>query len=158
MTDLKACPFCGGTEIKLNGTQRPYWYAECQKCGVSDGLCHTKDEAHKSWNTRANDKGGEAVAELMKTNAATGWHVLDNAAVKSLPVGTHKLYTHPPRATAIKDIRKDAEEWGTALNAAAWVFIEECPEKSALLFNTAKETLRSAILKYLDVLSAKRGD
>ena len=47
-------------------------------------------------------------------------------------------------------VRKDAEEWGSALNAASWEFIENCPEKSALLFNHCKTSLRLAILKYLD--------
>ncbi|MFA7188504.1 MAG: hypothetical protein WC117_00280 [Sphaerochaetaceae bacterium] len=47
------------------------------------------------------------------------------------------------------DYTADAENWGTALNNAAWVFNEACPEKSALLFNNLKAPLRAAILKYL---------
>lgn len=43
----------------------------------------------------------------------------------------------------------DAINWGDALNAASWVFVEYCPEKSALLFNNAKPALREAILTYL---------
>lgn len=46
--------------------------------------------------------------------------------------------------------KKDAETWGGALNEAAWEFIENNPEKSALLFNTCKGSLRAAILKYLE--------
>lgn len=46
--------------------------------------------------------------------------------------------------------KKDAEEWGGALNEAAWTFIEDNPEKSALLFNTCKTSLRAAILRYLE--------
>lgn len=46
--------------------------------------------------------------------------------------------------------KKDAETWGGALNDAAWTFIEDNPEKSALLFNTCKGSLRDAILKYLE--------
>ncbi len=48
------------------------------------------------------------------------------------------------------DFRKDAEDWGNALNEASWAFIENCPEKSALLFNYCKPALRTAILVYLD--------
>lgn len=48
----------------------------------------------------------------------------------------------------------DAEKWGNALNEAAWTFIETCPEKSTLLFNTAKGALRAAILRYAEVVSA----
>jgi hypothetical protein len=47
---------------------------------------------------------------------------------------------------------KDAEQWGDALNEAAWEFIDKCPEKSVLLFNTAKGALRDAILKYAAAL------
>lgn len=46
--------------------------------------------------------------------------------------------------------KKDAETWGGALNEAAWEFIDNSPEKSALLFNTCKGSLRAAILKYLE--------
>lgn len=50
----------------------------------------------------------------------------------------------------IAKYREDATEYGIALNDAGWTFIEECPEKSALLFNNTKPALRAAILKYLD--------
>jgi len=45
---------------------------------------------------------------------------------------------------------KDAQEWGNALNDAGWAFLDNCPEKSALLFNTVKPALREAILVYLE--------
>jgi non-ribosomal peptide synthetase component F len=45
---------------------------------------------------------------------------------------------------------KDAEAYGNALNEAAWKFVEECPEKSALLFNNTKKPLRAAILTYAE--------
>lgn len=45
---------------------------------------------------------------------------------------------------------QDAKDWGWALNEAAWVFTEACPEKSALLFNNAKASIRAAILKYAE--------
>ncbi len=48
----------------------------------------------------------------------------------------------------------DALHYGSALNAAAWVFVERCPEKSALLFNSVKEVLRAAILSYAEGVSA----
>lgn len=46
--------------------------------------------------------------------------------------------------------KKDAEQWGDALNKASWKFVDTCPEKSALLFNTCKTSLREAILCYLN--------
>ena len=48
----------------------------------------------------------------------------------------------------------DAEQWGAALNEAAWEFIHECPEKSVLLFNNCKAPLRAAILKYAKAVRA----
>lgn len=52
----------------------------------------------------------------------------------------------------------DAEAWGNALNAAAWEFIEQCPEKSALVFNTCKPALRAAILKYSAAITSSAGE
>lgn len=65
------------------------------------------------------------------------------------------LYAHPSIAQPVKvpDLRADAIGWGNALNEAAWVFTDECPEKSALLFNHTKAPLRLAILKYLELVS-----
>lgn len=51
---------------------------------------------------------------------------------------------------------KDAVEWGGALNYAAWEFVNECPEKSALLFNNTKGPLRAAIIKYAEIVAARR--
>ena len=51
---------------------------------------------------------------------------------------------------------KDAAEWGGALNYAAWEFVNECPEKSALLFNNTKGPLRAAIMKYAEIVTAHR--
>lgn len=53
---------------------------------------------------------------------------------------------------------KDAVEWGGALNYAAWEFINECPKKSALLFNNTKGPLRAAIMKYAELVSANVKD
>lgn len=66
----------------------------------------------------------------------TGQVVLPNISISSLVQSTN--------------YKKDAEEWGGALNEAAWTFIEDNPEKSALLFNTCKTSLRAAILRYLE--------
>ena len=54
----------------------------------------------------------------------------------------------------VVDWKHDAESWGDALNEAAWVFVEQCPEKSALLFNNTKAPLRAAILKYAELVGA----
>lgn len=52
--------------------------------------------------------------------------------------------------TPATDYVRDAMNYGPALNEAGWEFINNCPEKSALLFNNTKAPLRMAILKYLD--------
>lgn len=55
---------------------------------------------------------------------------------------------------ALKNVIKDdAEDWGNALNDAAWQFIESyqkitpCPP---FLFNNCKSMIRDAVLKYIE--------
>lgn len=57
MPDLKPCPFCGSTHIRL---QRPVrdgqliWQARCAACGAE--LCHPdRDHAIARWNTRVDN-------------------------------------------------------------------------------------------------------
>ena len=69
--------------------------------------------------------------------------------------------TAAPAANAglsLAEWAKDANEWGGALNYAAWEFVNECPEKSALLFNNTKGPLRAAIMKYAEIVSANAKD
>lgn len=60
MAELLPCPFCGGTDIILNG----YWcadfkgfYARCLNCEVSGTPKGTKRSAIKAWNTRTQKEG-----------------------------------------------------------------------------------------------------
>lgn len=69
MPDLKPCPFCGSTHIRL---QRPVrdgqliWQARCATCGAE--LCHPdRDHAITRWNTRKPSAGyTHALAQLHK--------------------------------------------------------------------------------------------
>ncbi len=54
----------------------------------------------------------------------------------------------------LAELKQDADQWGGALNEASWAFIETCPEKSALLFNSAKGSLRVAIATYINAVEA----
>ena len=99
-----------------------------------------------------------------------GWYRLDRpyemTSYPSVCATWHKLgapvaplYAAPaaPAADAVltaSEWTKDADEWGGALNYAAWEFINECPEKSALLFNNTKGPLRAAIMKYAELVAA----
>lgn len=56
-------------------------------------------------------------------------------------------------------LREDAEQWGNALNEAAWEFIKAYQRQigqpvNALLFNNCKTILRNAILTYLETVRA----
>lgn len=62
----------------------------------------------------------------------------------------------PAADASLIEWTKDAVEWGGALNYAAWEFVNECPEKSALLFNNTKGPLRAAIMKYAEIVAAHR--
>lgn len=64
-------------------------------------------------------------------------------------------WTPPGEALTAEQWRRDAEDWGDALNAAGWLFLDECPERSTKLFNTAKPALRAAILAYSERVHAK---
>lgn len=128
-------------------------------CGRFDGPAQVECRAMQR-NACAREQPAERgdsqekaapVAEVYK--GAFGIHYIGCPDPQKLSVGT-KLYTAPPPAAGVPDVRLDAENWGKALNEAAWEFVDTCPEKSALLFNHAKTSLRTAILKYLDIVSA----
>ena len=59
-TELKPCPFCGGTDIESYQVKpswtNPYWRIGCPNCGryfvAAD--C-TEEEAIKAWNRRKNN-------------------------------------------------------------------------------------------------------
>lgn len=55
----------------------------------------------------------------------------------------------------LETIKRDAMEWGWALNDASWTFSRVCPEKSVLLFNNTKAPLRDAIFTYLEHVFAE---
>ncbi len=60
-TELKACPFCGNTELELASLGDDDWFVECEKnyvkgygCGMSLHAIHpTREAAIAAWNTRA---------------------------------------------------------------------------------------------------------
>lgn len=49
----------------------------------------------------------------------------------------------------------DARTFGDALNEATAQFLQQCPEKSDLLFNSAKVVLRSAIVRYAEIVAGQ---
>lgn len=62
MSELKRCPFCGGSDIDIrtdNGGLS--WYSFCNACGVICGYAMTKDDVMNAWNRRAErDESNEA--------------------------------------------------------------------------------------------------
>lgn len=61
MAELKPCPFCGNTDIYLDGSDNlppddhPYWYVICSECGASVFGNVDPEVAAEAWNRRAND-------------------------------------------------------------------------------------------------------
>ena len=69
MAELKQCPFCGSTSIRLNAFGFGQWSAECLCCGIEtkryfgtsvvslDGerMQEGRKGAIKAWNRRAED-------------------------------------------------------------------------------------------------------
>ena len=52
MSELKPCPFCGGTAVFLSYTK--YWVV-CTDCLAETSCYATPEEAAEAWNRRADD-------------------------------------------------------------------------------------------------------
>ena len=55
MIELKPCPFCGSTDVRVIGDWFKKW-VQCQDCCAHSGLKDDKEEAAKAWNRRASDE------------------------------------------------------------------------------------------------------
>ena len=55
--ELKPCPFCGGTEIKVDNDQGIY-FVYCDQCECETSKYVTEDKAIQAWNRRADDGKG----------------------------------------------------------------------------------------------------
>lgn len=62
MAELKPCPFCGykGVEILADDNEHLYYryFSQCQRCGAGAKRGHTKEDAAKEWNRRADGVHG----------------------------------------------------------------------------------------------------
>lgn len=62
MTELKPCPFCGGTsvDVKYEPYPVPNHYIVCNYnkggCGASSGCDYTVEEAIEAWNRRVGEE------------------------------------------------------------------------------------------------------
>ena len=55
MTELKPCPFCGGTNIAV--AKEDEWEVMCMDCYANVGACfsyYTEAEAIEAWNKRVS--------------------------------------------------------------------------------------------------------
>ena len=78
MTDLKPCPFCGykGVEILADDNEYLYYryFSQCQRCGAGAKRGHTKEDAVKEWNRRAEMVHGRWVTHYRSgTTVAEGY-------------------------------------------------------------------------------------
>ena len=51
MTELLACPFCGGKAVRYENPVSDY-AIECEDCHCTTPLCNSEDLAFSFWNTR----------------------------------------------------------------------------------------------------------
>ena len=65
-TNLKPCPFCGGTANIAKG-QIEFW-AYCPHCGVQTELYETEKEVAKAWNTRKIEEAQAAEIVRLRGN------------------------------------------------------------------------------------------
>lgn len=67
MTELKACPFCGGeaslSQGQMGPTRAQADYVECLDCAASGEMFFSKDMAMRVWNARTPDF--DTVAEIL---------------------------------------------------------------------------------------------
>lgn len=59
MTELKPCPFCGGTNIAV--AKEDEWEVMCMDCFANVGACcsyYTEAEAIEAWNKRVSCNTG----------------------------------------------------------------------------------------------------
>jgi len=82
--ELKPCPFCGRTNIERaeaeNSNDETLWYIECQWCGASSGVGHTKKEAITLWNDRVETPAPQWSQET-PTEEGLYWMILHREAV-----------------------------------------------------------------------------
>lgn len=71
MSELKPCPFCGGSaeleigEIDLNGSAtRDSFQYYCDNCEILKGEFDSVESAQKDWNMRTHDQHLARIAEL----------------------------------------------------------------------------------------------
>lgn len=53
-TELKRCPFCGGTEIIVDNDQGLY-FVYCEQCVCQTTLYRDKENAIEAWNRRTEN-------------------------------------------------------------------------------------------------------
>ncbi len=78
MAELKPCPFCGykGVEILADDNEHLYYryFSQCQRCGAGAKRGHTKEDAVKEWNRRAEMVHGRWVTHYRSgTTVAEGY-------------------------------------------------------------------------------------
>ena len=54
MSEIKLlpCPFCGGENIKVLGSETSYYWCRCMNCLASTTTEDVEEDAIKAWNTR----------------------------------------------------------------------------------------------------------
>jgi hypothetical protein len=74
--ELKACPFCGGTDIKEIRVHLSFWH-ECLSCGARGPLDSVSNfEKNISWNSRPREK---SLQELFENNFKVVVHQIAKA-------------------------------------------------------------------------------
>lgn len=77
MAELKPCPFCGykGVEILADDNEYLYYrfFSQCQKCGAGAKRGHTKEDAVKEWNRRADNGDKERWVCVNKIDPISGY-------------------------------------------------------------------------------------
>ena len=63
MVKLKPCPFCGGTDIRIDAIPSIAQFYRCERCKAKGPYWTADGGAKEKWNTRATDPLIEELAE-----------------------------------------------------------------------------------------------
>lgn len=53
MVELKKCPFCGGTNLRVKPVWKTYRFVACQDCKAGGPVAKTDERAIELWNERS---------------------------------------------------------------------------------------------------------
>jgi Lar family restriction alleviation protein len=88
--ELKACPFCGGSDVELRDPHMMFSRLAavgCNACEIQGPLASKAEEAIAAWNTRLSPPvSGDMVERVARAGAPASWLKYDELKRDGLPI------------------------------------------------------------------------